>query len=259
MKKDIELIIDNFLPSGIRYGFAKPRFQKDREPRDDIKTAIVFLFSYPILSPQTNISNYARIPDYHLIVRRYLNEIATRLRLSFSGNFFDTFVDTSLFDEVSMASAAGLGVIGKNRLLISKEFGSYNFIGGISCDISIECTDMTTHCFGCGSCEENCYGALGDTFCKENCLSFFSQSKGELTDSQKEIIKKSKMVWGCDRCQTVCPLNLDKTDEVYEPFCDNIFDELTKENLKSAKERAFFWRGEKPLLRNLNILEDNND
>ncbi len=259
MKKNIESIIDSFIVDGVRYGFAKPYFQSVRRQSLNIKTAIVFIFSYPVLTPPTNISNYARIPDYHPAVLSYLNTIAQKLYKVFPDNSFECFVDTYDFDEVSMAASAGLGVIGNNRLLISKEFGSYLFIGEIACDIEIECEDKTKLCLGCGSCQQKCYGAIGESFCKDKCLSFFSQSKGELSPFQQDIIKRSGMVWGCDRCQIYCPLNIDKTDEVYKPFSINIFDSLTKDNIATAKDRAFFWRGEQPLLRNLDILEGKDD
>ncbi len=259
LKKNIDLVINKHIKPGVRYGYSAPIFRSGGVPKNNAMSVIIFILSYPQLKP-TNISNYARVPDYHNIVRDFLEKIADNLKGEYPENSFKCYVDSSPFDEVAIAAAAGLGVIGENRLLISKEFGSFVFIGEIATDLTIETTDLTEKCIACNACKTHCFGALlDDEFLYERCLSHFSQSKGELNDWQKRVLKKSKMAWGCDRCQTVCPLNLGKTEEIYKPFTEDIFDRLTKENLQSAKDRAFFWRGDKPLIRNLDILEDEDE
>ena len=113
-----------------------------------------------------------------------------------------------------------------------------------------------TGCIHCGECTRACPGnAIRDgRIDKEKCLSYITQKKGELTEEEKRMIKESGCIWGCDICQNVCPLNkgAGKTDI-------NEFRETAVPRAESdtrIEGRAFAWRGEKVIKRNIDLQED---
>ena len=85
--------------------------------------------------------------------------------------------------------------------------------------------------------------------------------KGQLTEREKELVKKSGLAWGCDLCQTCCPLNahIEKTPIPF--FYEDRIARLDAEILagmdkRAFEERAFSWRGWAPLLRNLELFKE---
>ena len=93
----------------------------------------------------------------------------------------------------------------------------------------------------------------------EKCLSHITQKKGELTESEVESIREAGLVWGCDICQKICPMNKNKKETYMESFKTNIVKELSKENVDEIfKSRAFGFRGKKVLHRNLDIIKGEN-
>ena len=120
----------------------------------------------------------------------------------FPENSFSAFVDNSPIPEVKTAALAGLGVVGENGLLITEEFGSWVFIGEIVTDLFIECEEREIKsCIKCGKCKKVCPA-------KNECLSAVSQKKGELSSEEERLLKENNIVWGCDICQEVCPLQV---------------------------------------------------
>lgn len=231
------------------------------------KTAVVFLFPYYKDGEVGRISLYARGRDYHGVIREKLGIIA-RYMIENGAEKADIFGDTGGLDDRNAAVCAGLGFFGKNRMVISDKYGSYFFIGIILTDIELDC-DMADErkCMGCGRCEKLCTGGAisEDGFDINKCVSHISQKKGELNNEEKERILKSGMCWGCDVCQTVCPHNLNVSENLLEEFkkdriCDLEISELenmsNREFMRRYKDYAFSWRGIKPILRNLKILDD---
>ena len=88
--------------------------------------------------PKRNISRYAIVADYHIVAMEMLNSISEQLMLEFPGFQFEPFVDNSPIREVHAAVLAGIGVLGKNALLIHPQYGSYVFIGEIVTDLALE-------------------------------------------------------------------------------------------------------------------------
>lgn len=230
----------------------------------DAKSIMVCLFSYNRGDGDTNLSRYARGMDYHTVVVKRLEKLADILRKQ--GFSAKCFCDTGLLCDRYLAYCAGLGFFGRNRALINTYLGSYTFIGYILTSAEIpEDTPMDTSCAGCGMCQNACPGgALGDGgFCEEKCASYLTQKKGELSDEERAIIKKSGSAWGCDICQRVCPHNQGvKVTDIAE-FNSELIPRLTQDMAKSGREfkkiyaeRAFSWRGYGVILRNLKILED---
>ncbi len=204
-----------------------------------------------------NISRYAAVTDYHALVGERLNEAAKQLNELFPSEHFAAFADNSPIPEVEAAVRACIGVIGKNGLLINRDYGSWVFIGEIvtTLDLTDNAASSPALCVGCDRCVEACpTGALsGGSVDREKCLSDITQRKGELTDEQKLLMQKHKCAWGCDICQSVCPMNKSaKTTPIKEFICS------AKPNAVSGMEiddRAFAWRGRTVIERNLGIIE----
>ena len=148
-------------------------------------------------------------------------------------------------------------------MLINDDFGSYFFIGYILCDLDLSPdTPLEKTCSGCNRCITVCPGgALGEEFDINKCASHISQKKGDLTQSEIAILKKSGLIFGCDACQRVCPHN-NITPNPIKEFAEDLIHSLSiedieklsnREFLKEYKNRAFSWRGKGVLERNINI------
>ena len=224
------------------------------------KSAVCCLFPYYHNDGKdANISMYARGVDYHILAKEKLSTLLS----SFTENF-EIRVDIGPCDNVDVALKSGLGVIGKNRLLINETLGSYFFIGYALTDLEIEPdSPRTGTCLSCNRCILSCPGgALSfDGFELSKCASHISQKKGNLSEDEIKILKKSKLIWGCDICQEVCPMNKVPLSAMEEFKKDRIF-RLEKEDLEHLsnrefsekyKDRAFAWRGKSPLLRNIEL------
>ena len=211
------------------------------------KTAIMCVFPYKVDdAPPENISRYAAVPDYHIVCGEMLKTAAERLSREFSGYEFVPFIDKSPIPEVAAAAFAGLGVRGKNGLLITERWGSFVFIGEIVTDLKIECADLTRYCSGCGKCTAACPK-------KDICLSDLSQKKGDLDPEQAEILRRNNIVWGCDICAEVCPQNRGAEKTEIPEFIAGYRGRYTAG--EDIQNRAYAWRGEKTVRRNYENLK----
>lgn len=232
-----------------------------------LKGVFAYVFPYFAGREKGNISVYARGKDYHIVLGRELRATTDRLRCQYPEAEFVPFVDASPFPEVYAAAAAGLGVIGKNNLLITPEYGSFVFIGLIATDLELKsCAQASQSCIGCGACIRACPGgALKDgSFDKTACLSDITQRKGELTEAERELVRRSGMMWGCDICQTVCPMNRAAALTDIGEFKDDLICSLSAADIPNTNREfkakygayAFSWRGRAPLARNGEILKE---
>lgn len=225
------------------------------------KTIIVCTFNYFNGKKKGNISIYARGQDYHKVVIDKMNKIKDYL--SSCGYIAEVFSDTGYLNERLLATESGIAFIGKNQMAISDKCGSYFFIGYIitNCEIEKDAKNTKT-CMGCNACIKACpLGALDNGFCEEKCLSYITQKKGELSETEKKAMEKVNTAWGCDICQEVCPHNQNTPLTDIEEFCSDTIESLqyeeisNKEFQKRYKNRAFSWRGKSVLMRNLKIIE----
>lgn len=226
---------------------------------ENAKSVIVVLFPYYLgdeYYKNLNVSKYAVSEDYHVICGKYLNEIAISLKESYPDNDFQCFCDNSPVNEVMAGCLSGVGVRGENSLLINEKYGSFCFVGEIVTDLEIPCEDREIKsCKKCGLCKKKCINQAitTDGVEKEKCLSEITQKKGELTESEAELIKKSGCIWGCDICQNVCPMN-----SCIEVSPIKEFYETAKSTYNSDKDynksRAYSWRKKEVINRNLKIV-----
>ena len=224
---------------------------------DEATVVIVTLFPYRFADDggPRNLSRYASVPDYHAAAGDVLRSACGRLFGRFPSFSFEPFMDNSPIPEVTAASLAGLGRIGDHGLLIHPRYGSYVFIGSIVTDAPWPIPDgQISVCPHCGACSAACPGHClsGGRLDRSRCLSFLTQKKGDLSPEEKRLIRNNGLIWGCDTCQEVCPLN---EDAVCEPYpCFREYQPLAlPADLDNPEGKAYGWRGTQILWRNWTI------
>lgn len=242
---------------------AKPAFLKSgAEMTKDINSVIVCAFSYYSGAEKGNISRYAQGKDYHITAKQKMEEICAFIRKN--GYSAEAFADTGSLNERFLGRLSGISFTGRNKMAINRDLGSWFFIGYILTNCSLEADEeCRDSCLGCEACVKACpLGALNEeAFDEEKCLSYITQKKGELSESEAELIRKCNTVWGCDICQEVCPHNRDLTVTEIDEFKENLIINLNlDENISNREfkkmygDRAFSWRGKGVLIRNQKIL-----
>ena len=225
------------------------------------KSTVVAVFPYLVERERdANLCRYAVVPDYHTVVGNYLRDAAQKLSERYPDFHFRAFVDSSPVAEVYVAACAGLGVIGRNGLLITPQWGSYVFIGCIVTDLETDAVpNEPQQCINCGACVRSCPGGAlkNGEFDKNACLSAITQKKGELTPEQTRLIRENGLVWGCDTCQSVCPMNKNVQPTHIPEFIGGVRQKLLPSDLAGdLSDRAFCWRGKNVLRRNLEIFRE---
>jgi epoxyqueuosine reductase len=155
------------------------------------------------------ISAYARNRDYHDIIKGKLKELAGLLARR-AGADVKVFVDTAPLMEKPLAEAAGLGWQGKHTVLVSRQFGSWLFLGAIL--TSAELPVDKPHKESCGSCTKcldicptNAFPAPFQLDARK-CLAYYSvEHKGQIPRELRRPM--ANRIYGCDDCLAVCPWN----------------------------------------------------
>lgn len=239
---------------------------KQRIPQDAASVLVCLFPYYTGEHKERNISRYAMVTDYHMIAGEYLKRFCEALQEVFPQNQFEPFTDNSPIREVSAAFHAGLGRRGENGLILHPKYGSYVFIGEVVTDLVLQPDQPLNpgECIGCGKCQKVCpQGALRSdgSVCLERCRSHITQKKGELTDWEIGQIQDGGLIWGCDICNDVCPMNQEaKVLTPVPEFLESavaVLDAQIAERL--LKTRAYNYRGKKTILRNIQLLEGANE
>lgn len=231
------------------------------------KTVIIFAVPYFTgKTIDTNISSYAHSRDYHVYFSHLFTQAKEYFEKVFSPYQFEGYADSGFIDERHAAAISGLGVLGTNKMIITKKYGSYVFLGEIITDMPTESFyensvfDYPTEvkgCINCGICKKVCPVQKNECC---DCLSSITQKKKELTKDEIVLMVKYNTVWGCDICQDNCPMNKNPQLTPIQFFYENKIckiDLKTIENMddNEFKKRAFSWRGRKTILRNVEIYE----
>lgn len=212
------------------------------------ETVILMLFPYKVKQePPEGISRYAAVPDYHRVCGSFLEQAAETLCRAFPGFHFQPFIDNSPIPEVYAASCAGLGVQGENGLLIHKRWGSWCFIGELVTDLKIPCEKAFQKCSLCGDCKKACPRGDHGT----DCLSAVSQKKKPLSNEEIAALKENRLIWGCDICAEVCPLNRNAQTTYLKAFQNGYRNRY--QIGESIAGRAYEWRGEQTVRRNAEL------
>jgi epoxyqueuosine reductase len=155
------------------------------------------------------ISVYAAGKDYHDVIKRRLKALGRWLAAE-SGAPLKVFVDTAPVLEKPLAQAAGLGWQGKHTNLVSREFGSWLFLGEIfiACELPPD-EPETDHCGSCSACQDICPTAAFPApyqLDARRCISYLTiEHKGPIPVEFRAAM--GNRIYGCDDCLAVCPWN----------------------------------------------------
>ena len=228
----------------------------------------VFVAAFPYYADEEggNLSQYARGRDYHAAISRRLQAVGDALQKEAGGKAcFHVLTDNSPLPERQAARLAGLGLMGRNGMVILPPYGSWIFLGTILTDQPLE-TDRppAPNCCRCNACVEACPTGALKYWDFTVCLSYLTQKKGELSQYEAAAVAHHDLVWGCDNCQIVCPYNREAVETALPEFRQDLLRRLNQEDLAGLSnrtfrekygDRSFAWRGPKPLERNLELQE----
>ncbi|MFI5252286.1 MAG: tRNA epoxyqueuosine(34) reductase QueG [Bacteroidota bacterium] len=179
------------------------------------------------------ISRYAWGDDYHAILEERLKNLLEFIHEEIPGAKGKVYVDTGPVMDKVWAQRAGIGWIGKHTNVISREYGSWIFLGEIILDAELEYdTPATDHCGSCTLCIEACpTKAIVEPYVVDSnkCISYLTiEHEGSIAPDLSG--KFEHWLYGCDICQDVCPWNhkdATQTDiEEFNPREGNIAPEL---------------------------------
>lgn len=214
------------------------------------------------------VSKYAYGTDYHFVIKEKLKQLLQYIQQEIGAVDGRAFVDSAPVLDKAWAAKSGLGWIGKNSNLLTKQVGSFYFIAELIVDLDLEYdTPVTDHCGSCTACIDACpTQAIIEPYKVDGskCISYFTiELKNELPTSYKSEMED--WMFGCDICQDVCPWNkfsqahseplfnpnpkileYDKKD--WEELTKDVFDEIFR---KSPVKRAKF----QGLKRNVDFLK----
>jgi epoxyqueuosine reductase len=190
------------------------------------------------------ISRYAYGLNYHSVLKSKLNKILAYIRTINPDVIGKAFVDSAPILEKAWGREAGLGWPGKHSVLINKEIGSFFFIGilVVNIDLDYDKPYEKDHCASCRLCIDACpTSAINDnrTINCPKCIAFQTlEAKTQIPD--EVVVKLEGRIFGCDRCQEVCPWNdkakPHKTPEFELPV---EVERMTAENWKNLTRKDY--------------------
>jgi len=184
----------------------------------DARSVVMLAMNYgpdsdPLLTlaqrDRATISVYARNRDYHDVMKGRLKELAGKI-VARAGGDVKVFVDTAPVMEKPLAEAAGLGWQGKHTNLVSREFGSWLFLGSIFTTAELEPdAPIGDHCGSCRACLDICpTNAFPAPYQLDarRCISYLTiENKGPIPREFRTAM--GNRIYGCDDCLAACPWN----------------------------------------------------
>ena len=189
------------------------------------------------------ISKYAYGQDYHEIIKAILEEMVAELKEEIGDFHCRVFTDSAPVLERSWARKSGIGWVGKNANLITKQSGSFYFLAEIICDLDLtEDNPTTDHCGTCRKCIDACPtdAIISDKIIDgSKCISYATiELKNEIPESFKN--KMEDWMFGCDICQDVCPWNRFSVPHHQEKFKPNhLLKSYTKKDWQELSQELF--------------------
>ena len=189
------------------------------------------------------ISKYAYGQDYHEIIKAILEEMVAELKEEIGDFHCRVFTDSAPVLERSWARKSGIGWVGKNANLITKQSGSFYFLAEIICDLELSEDEPTTdHCGTCRKCIDAC---PTDAIVSEKiidgskCISYATiELKNEIPESFSNNMEN--WMFGCDICQDVCPWNRFSVPHNQEKFKPNHhLKSYTKQDWQELSQEIF--------------------
>ncbi|MCC2591405.1 tRNA epoxyqueuosine(34) reductase QueG [Chryseobacterium sp. MFBS3-17] len=189
------------------------------------------------------ISKYAYGKDYHEIIKEILVEMVAELKDEIGDFDCRVFTDSAPVLERSWGRKSGIGWVGKNANLITKQNGSFYFLAEIICDLDLaEDQPVTDHCGTCRACIDAC---PTDAIVNERlidgskCISYATiELKDEIPDHFRN--KMEDWMFGCDICQDVCPWNRFASPHQQEKFRpDSRLKSFTRKDWQELSQELF--------------------
>ncbi len=234
--------LDQWLAAGYAGSMAYLHRQADKRNHParimpDARVAVVTLTNYfhgsahsvhPGLAPGVSapasagrVAQYAWSTDYHTVIGRRLEQLATAVREIAPGARTRCYVDAGPVPERELAQRAGLGWIGKNTMLIHPAIGSFTFIGVIFTDAELV-PDLPFEADRCGTCRR-CLDACPTAAFVESrvldarrCISYLTiEHAAPFRDDERRLV--GDWLFGCDVCQDVCPWNVTFAEPTSDP------------------------------------------
>ena len=272
-------LLEGWLNQGLhgKMQYMENHFEKRIDPTKLVpgaKTVISLAYNYftenQALDPDApKISKYAYGEDYHHVLKGKLLELMAFLKEQVGDVDGRCFVDSAPVLERDWAKRSGLGWIGKNTMLITKEQGSFFFLAEIILDVPFHYDHpISDFCGTCRRCIDACpTDAISDDgywMDGSKCISYFTiELKDDIPNSYKDTFQD--WMFGCDICQDVCPWNrfskehsteafkpkpglLETSRNEWEELTLDVFNDLFK---KSAVKRTKY----QGLMRNIRFLK----
>jgi epoxyqueuosine reductase len=254
--------------------YMENHFDKRLDPTllvDGAKSVVSLLLNYYPEEKQQEgsykISKYAYGQDYHFVIKEKLKELLHSIQETIGEVGGRAFVDSAPMLDKAWAAKSGLGWIGKNSNLLSKQVGSFFFIAELVIDLDLKYDyAVTDHCGSCTACLDACpTQAIIAPYVVDGskCISYFTI---ELKENIPESMKGSFNDWafGCDVCQDVCPWNRfskPHREPLFNPHPDLLsltkkdWDEITEDTFRAVFKNSAVKRTKfAGLQRNINFL-----
>ncbi len=274
--------LENWLQQGLhgKMGYMENHFDLRINPTllvPGAKSVITILKNYYPFEKQAfgvpKISKYAFGTDYHEVIRRQLNELLATIRQKVGDVQGRGFVDSAPVLERAWALRSGLGWIGKNGNLITKEAGSFFFIATLITDLELEPDDAFAKDY-CGTCTR-CIDACPTEAILPNkeidgskCISYFTIELKEALIPSNMQGQFDNWMFGCDTCQDVCPWNRfssPHSEPAFAPieavlnFTAADWAAITEDHFKKLFKQSPLYRAKwKGIQRNLKFIETTN-
>lgn len=256
--------------------YMENHFDKRLDPTllvDGAKSVISLLLNYYPGEIQQKgsykISKYAYGQDYHFVIKEKLKELLQSINENIGEVGGRAFVDSAPVLDKAWAAKSGLGWIGKNSNLLSKQVGSFFFIAELVVDIELEYDHaVTDHCGSCTACLDACpTEAIIAPYVVDGskCISYFTI---ELKENIPNEVKGKFDDWafGCDVCQDVCPWNRfsrPHREPLFSPHPDLLsftkkdWEEITEDTFRAVFKNSAVKRTKYDgLKRNINFLKE---
>ena len=270
--------LENWLNKNMngQMSYMENHFDKRLNPTllvDDAKSVISLLLNYypsEIQNPDSyKISKYAYGQDYHFVIKEKLKELLHYIQTEIGDVSGRDFVDSAPVLDKAWAAKSGLGWIGKNGNLLTKQVGSFYFIAELIIDLELEYDFATTdHCGSCTACIDACpTQAIVSPYIVDGskCISYFTIELKENIPLEMKG-KFDDWVFGCDVCQDVCPWNKfskPHAEPLFNPnpeilsFSKKDWEEITEDVFKQVfKDSAVKRTKLEGLRRNVDFLKD---
>jgi epoxyqueuosine reductase len=269
--------LENWLNKNMngQMSYMENNFDKRLNPTllvDGAKSVVSLLLNYYPSDFQTDesykISKYAYGQDYHFVIKEKLKELLFSIQSNIGEVSGRAFVDSAPVLDKAWAAKSGLGWIGKNSNLLTKQVGSFYFIAELIIDLELEYDYATTdHCGNCTACIDACpTEAIVSPYVVDGskCISYFTiELKENIPPEMKG--KFEDWAFGCDICQDVCPWNKFSkahNEPLFNPNPEILsmskkdWEEITEETFKAVFKNAAVKRTKfEGLKRNIDFLK----